>query len=105
MKKPLVDHWWGKITEQDHRGLAAAKDKLAELESISTKIEASDGSEAVRNVLDDGMIKRALQRCIEFHEGVGSMDIKDLHIYHRYATDAAKRSEAIIDEELDYLEL
>ncbi|MBT2295719.1 hypothetical protein [Pseudomonas fluorescens] len=105
MKKPLVDHWWTNITEQDGRGLAAAKDKLAELESISSQIEASDGSDGVRNVLDDGMIMRALQRCIEFHEGIGTMDIKDLHIYYRYATDAAKRSEAIIDKELDYLDL
>ncbi|RMQ98410.1 hypothetical protein ALP94_04651 [Pseudomonas savastanoi pv. glycinea] len=105
MKKPMVDHWWEKITERSSMGLAATKDKLEQVEYISAKIQASDGSDAVRNVMDNGMIKLALQRCLQFHKGDDSITDLDLHIYYRYATMAAKQSEAIIDDELDYLEL
>lgn len=105
MKHPLVDHLWSKITERSPLGLGAAKAKLEEVEHISKKIADSEGTDVLRNVMDDGMIKLALERCIEFHEGAEHLNHLDLHIYYRYATEAAKKSESIIDDELDYLEL
>jgi len=105
LKNPLVDHLWSKITERSELGLGAAKVKLEEVEHISQKIAQTDGADVVRNVMDDGMIKQALERCIEFHQGADHLNHLDLHIYYRYATEAAKKSESIIDEELDYLGL
>jgi hypothetical protein len=105
LKTPMVDHMWTNITERGHLGLTATQDKLEQIEYISAKIESSDGADVVRNVMHDGMLKLALQRCLQFHNGDSSITDRDLHIYYRYATTAARESEAIIDAELDYLEL
>lgn len=105
MKKPLVDHWWSKISERESVGLAAAKDKLQALSELEEAIRSSEGSDAVRNVLADGLIRRALERCIEIHEGGSELDHSDLSIYYNYASAAAAQSEKIIDEELPHLGL
>ena len=105
MKSPLVDHWWSKIAERSDVGLPAAKDKLAQLAGIEAAINNTDGAEAVRNVLADGAIRRALERCIEIHEGNSNLDATDLSIYFNYATVEALKSQKVIDDELDYLGL
>lgn len=105
MKSPIVDHWWTKITERGHLGISATQDKLEQLEYISAKILASEGADVVRTVLDNGMIELALRRCLQFHNGDTLITELDLHIYYRYATSAAERSQAIIDKELEYLKL
>lgn len=105
MQKPLVDHWWTKIAEREEVGLTAAKDKLRELAEIERAISDAEGTDVMRNVLADGQIRRALERCIQIHEGDTLLDESDRSIYYNYATTAAKDSERIIDEELAYLEL
>lgn len=105
MKKPLVDNWWSKISEREAVGLAAANDKLQALGEVEEAIRASEGSDAVRNVLADGLIRRALERCIEIHEGDSALDCSDLSIYYNYASVEAKKSEQIIDDELAHLGL
>lgn len=105
MKNPLVDHWWSKISEREAVGLAAAKDKLQALGELEEAISASEGSEVVRSVLADGLIRRALERCIEIHQGDSPLDRSDLSIYFNYATVEALKSQKVIDDELDYLGL
>lgn len=105
MKKPLIDHWWSKIIETGELGKAATKDKLRDFEIIESIISAAEGADVARNVLGDGMIKQALQRCLEIHEGSSFLNRTDLHIYWRYATHAMKEAEIIIDKELSYLDL
>lgn len=105
MKTPLVDHWWTKISESADFGLPAAQDKLRQLAEIERAIAATDGVDAASNVLANGLIRRALERCVEIHQGRPDLDRNDLSIYYNYATIAAKEAERIIDSELDYLDL
>lgn len=105
MKKPLVDHWWSKISERADVGLPAAQDKLRQLGEVEKAIASRDGQAAAANVLASGLIRRALERCVEIHQGRPDLDADDLSIYYNYATEAAKEAERIIDKELDYLDL
>ena len=105
MKNPIVDHLWSKIAERGSLARAAAKDKLEQVQSLTTKITNKEGSEVARNVLADGKLEFAIKRCIEFHDGGSRLTDADLHIYYEYATQAAKHSQQIIDKELDYMEL
>lgn len=105
MKKPLIDHWWNKIIEHGELGKAAARDKFRDFEIIESTISASEGTEVAQNVLGNGLIKQALQRCVEIHEGASFLNRIDLHIYWRYATHAMEQSQQTIDKELSYLGL
>lgn len=105
MKNPLIDHWWTKISERSDLGLAAAEDKLRQLAEIEAAIASSDGADAVQNVLAAGLIRRAIERCVQIHKGEIDLDRDDLSIFYNYATMAARNSEEIIDSELDYLDL
>lgn len=105
MKTPLVDHLWTKIVESSDIAIPAVEHKLQQLEDIETAISRTDGSDAVRNVLANGTIRRALERALAFHRGAGDIDLIDLQIYYEYATAAAKESQRIIDAELAYLGL
>jgi DNA polymerase II large subunit len=105
MKTPIVDHSWTKIVETDARGLAFAEQKLREVGELARKIRASEGQDVANNVLHSGLIETALLRCKQFHEGHAGLTVDDLHINYRYATQAMKESEQIIDAELDYLGL
>lgn len=105
MKNPIVDHLWSKIPERGSLAIGAAKDKLEQVQSLTAKIRNQEGSDVARNVLGDGNLELALKRCIEFHEGGSFLTEGDLHIYYEYATHAAKKSQNIIDDELDYMDL
>lgn len=105
MKKPLVDHLWTKIAERGSLAESAIQQKLDELTDIETAIRTQDGAEAVRNVLGNGTIRRALERCRDYHNGSSDVSELDLSIFFNYATATAKDSERIIDAELSYLNL
>ncbi len=105
MKTPLVDHLWTKIAERDGIARAVTEQKLQELKSIETAIALHDGAEAVHNVLAYGSIRRALERCLQYHQGSDDMDDVDMLIFYNYATHAAKEAEDVIDRELPYLGL
>ena len=105
MKNPIVDHGWAKISEIDSRGLAAAREKLSEVEAIEEKISLADGFDAADNILAHGAIKHALKRCIEFHEGAPGLTIMDLYINYGFATQKAMAAERAIDIELDDIDL
>ncbi|KQQ62930.1 hypothetical protein ASF66_00830 [Pseudomonas sp. Leaf129] len=105
MKTPLVDHLWTKIAERDGVARAVTEQKLQELKSIETAIALHDGAEAVHNVLAYGSIRRALERCLQYHQGAEDMDDVDMLIFYNYATRAAKEAEDVIDRELPYLGL
>lgn len=103
MKKPLVDHIWSRMSGTEI-GPEVVKQKLAELDQIERRIRDAIGDD-VRNILADGTIHHALERMGEIHSGSSNLDEKDLHIYHDYATSAAKKAEQIIDDELSHLGL
>lgn len=105
MKNPIVDHFFTKISERGSLALGAAQSKLQEVNELTHIIQQSEGSDAARNILADGMIALALQRCVEFHEGDSRITEKDMHIYYSYAYREAKRSEETIDLELSSLGL
>lgn len=105
MKNPIVDHGWAKISETDSCGLAAAREKLSEVEAIEEKISLADGLDAADNILAHGAIKHALKRCIEFHEGAPGLTILDLYINYGFATQKAMAAQRTIDIELDDIDL
>ncbi|KAB0776206.1 hypothetical protein ACV4WP_21230 [Pseudomonas aeruginosa] len=105
MKRPIVDHSWTNIPEAGGIGLAFAEQKLQEVIELARTIRAAEGKDVADNVLHNGLIETALLRCKQFHEGQSGLIIDDLHINYRYATQAMKESEEIIDRELRYLEL
>jgi hypothetical protein len=105
VKTPLFDHLWTKIAERDGLARAVTEQKLQELKTIETAIALHDGAEAVDNVLAHGTLRRALERCLQYHQGSESMDETDMFIHYNYASSAAKEAESIIDSELPYLGL
>lgn len=106
MKKPVVDHLWGKIADLDSQGRAAAQAKLDEVVALARTIHQAESSEIANNVLEHGLIETALLRCrqIQDHELPG-LGYDELQIFYRYATHAMKHSQEIIDRELAYLKL
>lgn len=104
MKSLLVDHWWAKISETGSYGLAAAREKLSEVEAIEQRISETDGQDAADHVLAHGAIKHALKRCIEFHEGAPGLTLMDLYINYGFATQKALAAERAIDLELDNID-
>lgn len=106
MKKPVVDHLWNKIADLDMYGSAAAQAKLDEVLELARKIHETEGSEVANNVLAHGLIETALLRCRQLQDNeLPGMGYDELQIFHRYATDAMKSAEKIIDSELAYLDL
>jgi hypothetical protein len=105
LKKPVVDHLWSKIGETDSIGLSAVVTKLAEVAELSGVIAGKEGTEVLNNVMDNGLIAIALARCKKFHEGGSSLTRDDFYINYNYATISMRKSEQIIDTELEYLGL
>ena len=105
MKTPIVDHLWNKIADLDFQGKAAADKKLSEVVELARKIHEAEGSEVAYNTLDHGLIEIALQRCRQIQDGQLGLDYDDLQIYFRYATNAMKKAELVIDNELASLNL
>ncbi|WP_028941779.1 hypothetical protein [Pseudomonas vranovensis] len=105
MKKPVVDHIWAKIYDQDSLGKSAAQTKLDEVKALRLRIHESYGSEVANNVLSHGLIEHALARCIEIQDGKSGLDYDDLQIYATFATSAMNHSQTLIDKELDELGL
>ena len=105
MKTPLFDHLWTKIAERDGLARAATEQKLHQLKEIETAIALHDGSEAVHNVLAYGTLRRALERCLQYHQGSEEIDDTDMLIFYNYASSAAREAERVIDSELPYLGL
>jgi hypothetical protein len=105
MKKPVVDHIWSKIYDQDAQGKAAAQAILEEVKALHLRIFEVHGSEVADNVLQHGLIERALSRCVEIQDGKLGLSYDDLQIYATYATTAMKHSQVVIDKELGELAL
>ncbi len=105
MKKPVIDHIWSKIYDQDALGKSAAQTKLEEVKALHLRIHEAYGSEVADNVLGQGLIEHALARCIEIQDGKPGLDYDDLQIYATFATTAMNHSQGIINIELSELGL
>ena len=105
MKRPLYDHIWTKIIERNSLAEGVLKQKIKEHEEIFTAIEKTEGKDAARNVMDDGLIGHCLARCLEHLNGSGSVTEKDYYVFYGYASKAAKESEKTVDKELSHLGL
>ncbi|MGH8383865.1 hypothetical protein [Pseudomonas sp.] len=103
MKTLIVDHSWTKIIERDEFAKIALAAKIDLIEEIEAAIRAAEGEEAARNVLDDGLIKHALTRCLENLQGSASVTEQDFWVCYKFATTAAEKAERIIDEELSHI--
>ncbi|MCW8158816.1 hypothetical protein D7243_21855 [Stutzerimonas stutzeri] len=104
MKRPLYDHLWTKIIERNSLAEGALEQKIKEHEEIYTAIESAEGKDAAKNVMDLGLIGHCLARCLEHLRG-GPITEKDYYVFYGYASNAAKKSEEIIDNELSHLGL
>jgi len=103
MKTLIVDHSWTKIIERDEFAKDVLAAKIEQIEEIEAAIRAVEGEEAARNVLNDGLIKHALTRCLENLQGSASATEQDFWVCYEFATAAAKNAERIIDEELSHI--
>lgn len=105
MKKPVVDHLWSKIYDQDSQGRSAAQTKLDEVRELRLRIQNSYSSEVANNLLRHGLIEHALERCIEIQDGKAGLDYHDLQVYATFATSAMNHSQVLIDKEIGELGL
>lgn len=105
MKKSIIDHVWHKIADLDSQGRAAAVSKLEQVAELARRIGQTEGGEAANNVLEHGLIEVALLRCRQIQDQELGLDYDDLQIYYRYATNAMKAAEKVIDAELAHLGL
>ena len=109
MEKIFIDHLFSKIVEgrfEKTLSVAAVKAKLSQLEDVGNKIRASNGDEAVQNVLGYREVKRSLEQCLDFIENPNShVEDSDFSIYLEYAENRLKEAETIIDSELRELSL
>ncbi len=103
MKTLIVDHSWKKISERDAFAKVALAEKIKQIEEIEAAIRAAEGEEAARNVLNDGLIKHALTRCLENLQGSASITEQDFWVCYEFATTAAEKAEQVIDEELSHI--
>ncbi|EKT4542648.1 hypothetical protein QEM15_004883 [Pseudomonas putida] len=97
----LVNHSWNKIIERDLFAKQALKDKIEEVKQLEESIRVKDGLEAARNVLNDGLIIHALQRCLENLEGSTTVTERDFWVCYEFATTAAKKAEEVLNEDED----
>ncbi|MFK0087568.1 hypothetical protein ACIQUS_09735 [Pseudomonas sp. NPDC090755] len=103
MKTLIVDHAWNTIIARDAAAKLALAGKIQQIEDIEAAIRAVDGEEAARAVLNDGLIKHALTRCLEHLQGSASVTEKDFRVCYAFATTAASKAEQVIDEELSHI--
>ncbi|MGH8381732.1 hypothetical protein [Pseudomonas sp.] len=103
MKTLIVDHSWTKIIERDAFAKVALADKIKQIEETEDAIRAAEGEEAACNVLNNGLIKHALTRCLENLQGSTSVTEQDFWVCYEFATTAAKQAERVIDEELSHI--
>jgi len=96
---------WTKIIERNSLAEGVLEQKIKEHEEIFSAIEKAEGKDAVRNVMDDGLIGHCLARCLEHLNGSSFITEKDYYVFYGYASKAAKESEQIIDKELPHLGL
>lgn len=99
MAVTLVNHSWSKIIERDSYAKQALKDKIEEVTQLEESIRQTDGEDAARNVLKDGLIIHALKRCLENLEGSSTVTVKDYWVFYEFATSAAKKAEEILNED------
>lgn len=60
MKRPFIDHLWSKIVEKDAVAKVMIEAKIKQLDDVAEAIRKNFGSDAVENVLDYTLVKRAL---------------------------------------------
>ncbi|MGY2440162.1 hypothetical protein [Pseudomonas sp. SDO52101_S400] len=105
MKKSIIDQTWHKIADLDSQGRAAAATKLEQVVELARRIGQTEGGEVANNVLEHGLIEVALLRSRQIQDRELGLDYDDLQIYYRYATNAMKNAEKVIDNELAHLDL
>jgi hypothetical protein len=103
MNMRLIDDSWPTLSYTNGQGLSTAGAKLEEARQIHRVIAKDQGKEVADSVLSHGLLERALERCIEIHEGGSSLDNKDLLIYCHFAGQAVQAAEETISQELSHL--
>ena len=106
MRKPIIDHSWNSILEGDELAKICLIKKIEQLVEMSDTIRSHYDENTVANVMDNGNILYALNKALEYLEDPNSpLTETDFYIYYSFASDEAKNSERIIDEELSELGL
>lgn len=103
MNMRLIDSSWSALGHTNGQGLATAKAKLEQVRQMHSVIAADQDRDVANGVLADGLLERALERCVQIHKGEGELDNTDLEIFFRYADKAAKEAEAMLEKELPHL--
>ena len=103
MNMRLIDGAWPMIGYTNGQGLQAAKAKLEQVRGMHNAIAADQDQHAADGVLADGLLERALERCIQIHEGKGDLDSTDLAIFFHYAKKAAEEAESMLRREFPHL--
>lgn len=105
MKTKIIDQVWHKIADLDSQGRAAAVTKLEQVVEVGRRISQAEGGEVANNVMEHGLIEVALLRCRQIQDRELGLNYDDLQIYYRYATNAMKNAEKVIDAELAHLDI
>ncbi|POM09988.1 hypothetical protein CUU62_27120 [Pseudomonas sp. WP001] len=72
---------------------------------VGRRISQAEGGEVANNVMEHGLIEVALLRCRQIQDRELGLNYDDLQIYYRYATNAMKNAEKVIDAELAHLDI
>lgn len=106
MKRPFIDHSWSKIVERDPVAKVMIDAKVKQLDEVAEAIRISAGSDAVENVLDYTLVKRALEQCLAHLSGATEVvTAHDYYIYSGYADYRIAEAQRTIDSELSHLGL
>lgn len=105
MKTKIIDQVWHKIADLDAQGRAASVTKLEQVVELGRRISQAEGGEVANNVMEHGLIEVALLRCRQIQDREFGLNYDDLQIYYRYATNAMKNAEKVIDAELAHLDI
>ena len=106
MNKPFLDHSWSKIFEKDALSKVVLDSKLKQLDEVAETLKKNSGAEAIENVLEYKLVKRALEQCRDYLAGSAtSVTSEDYFIYADYAEHQLEEAQNIIDSELSHLGL
>jgi hypothetical protein len=105
MKTLFIDHSLKTIGDMNELSQTFIEVKIKELDAIFAKLEKAEGSEIAKNITDDGMIKHALVRCLDYFNGSGNIDGNDYFIFYSYAYCKAEAMVKMIDENYLHLDM
>lgn len=103
MNMRLIDGSWPALGYTNGQGLQVAKAKLEQVREMHRAISADQDRHAADCVLANGLLERALERCLQIHEGRDNLDSIDLAIFFHYAHQAAKDAEAMLKKDFPHL--